>query len=343
MEFKLKVLTPIWTGGVNGVCERVHETGIIGSIRWWYEAMIRGLGGHACNIINNPCPTENEEDGRLKKEWCDACEIFDATGKSRMFRLVVKNDGVLTYENDGPINIRPDGRTRGWYYGAGRYAESIPMELILLRGSNEKLLKTIIPVFILINKWSAIGGKSNHGFGVVEIQDSKGNELKVPDIGCIPSGTKNDRNLLNLRECFFVKATFTPEKSCWYDTVGGLKDTMEAREKILEAKGTKTWDDKKELAKLPRYIKQLADWLKTCEEVGAVPIVPAVKNWLRFTIFNSLSNGEKNFIFGKVPSKCKLICPTCYVEINKDCQTHNSCGCNLKDNKPLERLGGVNK
>ena len=23
----------------------IHETGLLGSMRWWYEAMVRGLGG----------------------------------------------------------------------------------------------------------------------------------------------------------------------------------------------------------------------------------------------------------------------------------------------------------
>ncbi|HHF52316.1 MAG TPA: type III-B CRISPR module RAMP protein Cmr1, partial [Candidatus Aminicenantes bacterium] len=39
---KIKTLTPIWTGGVGGRCDRLHETGIIGSLRWWYEAIVRG-------------------------------------------------------------------------------------------------------------------------------------------------------------------------------------------------------------------------------------------------------------------------------------------------------------
>lgn len=45
MEIKIKTLTPIWTGGFEpGKMDRIHETGIIGSLRWWYEAIVRGLG-----------------------------------------------------------------------------------------------------------------------------------------------------------------------------------------------------------------------------------------------------------------------------------------------------------
>ncbi|PIX51460.1 MAG: type III-B CRISPR module RAMP protein Cmr1, partial [Candidatus Aquicultor secundus] len=30
---EIKMRTPLWTGGVDGKCDRLHETGIIGSMR----------------------------------------------------------------------------------------------------------------------------------------------------------------------------------------------------------------------------------------------------------------------------------------------------------------------
>ncbi|MGQ9484848.1 MAG: RAMP superfamily CRISPR-associated protein, partial [Desulfosoma sp.] len=35
MEIRLQTLTPLWTGGVDGTTDRLHETGLIGSLRWW--------------------------------------------------------------------------------------------------------------------------------------------------------------------------------------------------------------------------------------------------------------------------------------------------------------------
>ena len=49
MEFELQTLTPIWTGGVQESDNTLHITGIKGSIRWWYEVLIRGLGYYACD------------------------------------------------------------------------------------------------------------------------------------------------------------------------------------------------------------------------------------------------------------------------------------------------------
>jgi CRISPR-associated protein Cmr1 len=42
LSITLKTLTPLWTGGADGKVDRIHETGIIGSLRWWYEAIVRG-------------------------------------------------------------------------------------------------------------------------------------------------------------------------------------------------------------------------------------------------------------------------------------------------------------
>lgn len=88
LTIKLKTLTPVWTGGVDQQCDRLHETGLIGALRWWYEALVRGLGGYACDPTqNSPCQD---------KDHCAACELFGCTGWSRKFRLrVTDHAGAL--------------------------------------------------------------------------------------------------------------------------------------------------------------------------------------------------------------------------------------------------------
>jgi CRISPR-associated protein Cmr1 len=45
MEVKINTLTPLWTGGAKAnEMDRIHETGILGSLRWWMEVLVRGLG-----------------------------------------------------------------------------------------------------------------------------------------------------------------------------------------------------------------------------------------------------------------------------------------------------------
>lgn len=83
LRIQLKTLTPLWTGGVDGQCDRLYETGLIGSLRWWYEALVRGLGGQACD------PTGNDRCPDAKGRRCAACELFGCTGWARKFRLQV--------------------------------------------------------------------------------------------------------------------------------------------------------------------------------------------------------------------------------------------------------------
>ncbi len=79
VEIKSRAL--IWTGDENRKMSSIlRETGILGSIRWWYEAMIRGLGGTACDPTNTKCNGENH---------CVACELFGCTGWARKFKLQI--------------------------------------------------------------------------------------------------------------------------------------------------------------------------------------------------------------------------------------------------------------
>lgn len=39
-EWKLKALTPIWTGDVNQKGDRLIPTGLMGSLRWWFEVLV---------------------------------------------------------------------------------------------------------------------------------------------------------------------------------------------------------------------------------------------------------------------------------------------------------------
>jgi len=51
VEYRLKTLTPIWTGDINMQVDRIHETGILGSLRWWFEVFVRRVGGYVCDPV----------------------------------------------------------------------------------------------------------------------------------------------------------------------------------------------------------------------------------------------------------------------------------------------------
>ncbi|MBT9148316.1 MAG: hypothetical protein DDT32_02088 [Syntrophomonadaceae bacterium] len=82
---QIKPLTPLWTGDAEGKGERVLETGILGSLRWWYEALVRGLGHYACDPGGGTCEYKEKLAGS-----CPVCQLFGCTGYSRRFRLLVE-------------------------------------------------------------------------------------------------------------------------------------------------------------------------------------------------------------------------------------------------------------
>jgi len=103
LNIRLRTLTPIWTGGAAGVMDRVHETGLIGSLRWWYEAIVRGVGGWACDPTDETtrCEFDNSKYAAMKRSGvagttavaaelrnvCPVCFIFGCGGWRRSFQL----------------------------------------------------------------------------------------------------------------------------------------------------------------------------------------------------------------------------------------------------------------
>lgn len=101
--YQLKALTELWTGDTDGKSERfittracgsrfrdtspeskpLVTTGLLGSIRWWLEVLVRGLDGHACDPSGTQC------EGR---KHCVVCELFGCTGWARKFRFEVLDE-----------------------------------------------------------------------------------------------------------------------------------------------------------------------------------------------------------------------------------------------------------
>ena len=96
---KIEALTDIWTGNENRKNTILRETGIIGSLRWWYEALVRGLGGTACDPTGDKrCELSGKKktlEEQLTK-MCPACYLFGCGGWARKFKLdVLDNNGNL--------------------------------------------------------------------------------------------------------------------------------------------------------------------------------------------------------------------------------------------------------
>lgn len=99
--YELQALTDIWTGTAHVEqqfvrrsnrqelvdvisADRLIPTGQLGSIRWWFEVLVRGLGGAPCD------PSSNQK-ACLNERHCVVCELFGCTGWARKFRFDVRD------------------------------------------------------------------------------------------------------------------------------------------------------------------------------------------------------------------------------------------------------------
>lgn len=315
MEIRLKTLTPIWTGGVEGESDRLHETGIIGSLRWWYEAIVRGLGGEACDPTDHTCvlnvdkfhpPQSNDSvDWRqalLHAGVCDACQSYGATGWARRYRLRLGEANPVNFS--GTLNIRPRGtqQQRGWFLGPGLWG-SITGQVIPKSHFDPAIL--VVPLE-LVGQWGAIGGRTQHGYGVVqpELLNNESVQVSQRMLEKLPGGANTaDKNMPSLRNMFFTKLTFRTRSTDWWKKVNGL------------------YTDTK-----------LNAWRRT----GSVPVSPTIRNYIRFTKgLGLVGKGAENYIFGSA----EPVCMTCYQKVGKQGNSYYcpSCG-RISDSRILERV-----
>jgi CRISPR-associated protein Cmr1 len=295
---KITIKTPIWTGDIDLESNLLHFTGIIGSLRWWTEAILRGMNKFACDPVGDErCPKEDKE-----MQYCLACLIFGATGIRRLFRLEISG-GEKIFDG-GAINIKPDQRNRGWYLGSGLIGE-IDVNIIPLdRDFDENLF--LVPLAIA-SKWGGIGAKTQHGYGVVELVDKVGlrfenfkkalekilESKRVQKLNIKERNETNDA-LPNIKEMFSAKVQFEVKNNDWWKEIDGIKQALEPKNRKGEIdKETQLWNE-----------KILAAWCTS----NSVPISPAIKNWLRFgngtTVWKTNNQNQdtkiENWLFGTI-------------------------------------------
>ena len=206
LEITLKTLTPIWTGGVEtGKMDRIHETGIIGSLRWWYEAIVRGLGGSACDPTEHSCIYDPE---KPNNGLCDVCQVFGATGWRRRFRLVVKETQMQSQPVTHPVKADRSyqdrrGKTKipTWYFQNPPRSGNFSIELQSLDPQfSVRLLQGLIQLAV---DWTALGARTQMGFGIVELVSDR--LTNNPFNGLSFTSGSSGSNLPSLRNMFFAR------------------------------------------------------------------------------------------------------------------------------------------
>ncbi|MFP4395922.1 MAG: type III-B CRISPR module RAMP protein Cmr1, partial [Anaerolineales bacterium] len=263
MEITLKTLTPLWTGGVDGEMDRVHETGIIGSLRWWYEALVRGLGGWACDPTadRQRCP---DQEGQR----CTACELFGCTGWQRRFRLTVEDHTERLWSPPpNALNVRPPGRRRGWYLPPGHVGE-----LTIHIQGDQATCSLLASLFLFLEQWGAIGAKPQLGYGVFRLQNREELAARAQDWAWKLMGDdESDPTRPDLRRFGFFRFRFSPSTKGWWTRVPGM-------ERLLGRSDT-------------------ANALRQAVDREMIPVSPALKNMWRFERWQGLRDAERE-VFG---------------------------------------------
>ena len=303
------------TGDIDTKSNLIQATGIIGSLRWWTEAILRGMDKFVCDPANDDksdptrrCPPEKKDGNKKISQYCPACLVFGATGMRRIFRLEIS--GGERVFNGGTINIKPKGRKGGWYLGSGIVGKIYSGLISLDREFDEFL---VLAPLMLASKWGGIGAKTQHGYGVVEIEDCpkvdfSGFEKAIEKITNQERLSKlnivlrngNNSGLPDIKDMFFARVRFEADNNEWWKEVDGI--APRSRDNYQG------------------YVndQRITSWIKS----GSVPISPAIKNWLRYKEGRGLwSTGNRNqderienWLFGTT----ERVCATCYGKVSKD-------------------------
>lgn len=158
-QYDFMALADIWTGNAERRGDRLITVGLLGSLRWWFEIVVRGLGGFACD----PSDPEMRCPDKAGKR-CVVCEFFGCTGWARKFRFEVLDE-------KGQIKQK-----------AIRERELFKLNFIPLRPVSDEEWALLELTLLFISEYAAISGKTvfkpseekgreDRDFGLIQIQD----------------------------------------------------------------------------------------------------------------------------------------------------------------------------
>ena len=176
LEIKLRTLTPIWTGGVEkGKVDRIHETGILGSLRWWYEALVRGLGEWACDPTESGCIYKREREESHEQAYsrlCSACQLFGCTGWQRRFRLSVEPADARDSTRFCLATLDRPGQFNHWWLSQvfeNAMGQPLPLTDVDLQiqfwPGSESYTAALRGLLSVMADYGGIGAKTQYGFG----------------------------------------------------------------------------------------------------------------------------------------------------------------------------------
>lgn len=126
MEFTFRTLTPLWCGGVDRSSDFIKESGLIGSLRFWFDGLLRAQGARVCRSRDGAPGSRSCEvsTGRMEEvnALCESCRVFGCTGWARRFRLGVEGlKTVPVFFQASPDVARATGNWLWNVFGGDKY------------------------------------------------------------------------------------------------------------------------------------------------------------------------------------------------------------------------------
>jgi len=191
---ELNLVTPLWTGDATKEARHVEGTGIVGSLRWWYEALIRGMGGRACSPAEDPCKLNLKEFAKLEQRGCrhadtglclscervalgdsglcPACQLFGSTGWAKTFHLMIEDTTRRGYPPTGKDKVhaeRPNaqGKKPAYFFPPGRVG-FLSLNVLLRHPADEDTGRLLCGLLEFIRRNAALGAKTSLGYGLFD-------------------------------------------------------------------------------------------------------------------------------------------------------------------------------
>lgn len=165
MDVKITLDTPVWTGNVEGESKKLMPGGIIGSMRFWYELIQRGLGEAVCDPTDNGCQLQDIE---KYDKLCPVCKLFGCSGYKRPFKLIIDKYIAEKIEKD--------------FYTFDKKSDVIYQSMSLQfvnQNDNFDSLQLIKELLIFIASYGGIGAKIQYGFGKVQRLEIDDEEMDI--------------------------------------------------------------------------------------------------------------------------------------------------------------------
>jgi len=223
VKIKLGLLTPLWTGSVEtGKMDRTHEVGIVGGLRWWYEAIVHGLGGAG----HQPAGADHcEYNPRLpappEEQLCPVCYLFGATGWRRRVRIEADEGLLAPAAGIQQLNVRPGLHAHGWFVPLGKIGE-----LDLRLDGDAAAIDRLAALVLFLEKWGTLGAKPQFGCGRFEILNRAEVCSYAARAPWAAMGANGVSGALDVRAMGFFRYDFAPAAGPWWRHLSGLDRLM---------------------------------------------------------------------------------------------------------------------